>query len=117
MSSVPIPMPNGYPIPSVNEPVVPAHDGSRMVESLLVGRSSAIVQLRSLVGMAAPSGLPVLIQGPTGAGKEVVATALHEQGHKSGAFVAFNVCAIGDAVFEDALFGHVRGAFTGAVSD
>ena len=67
--------------------------------------------------MVAPTTLPVLIQGPTGAGKEVVATALHAMGGRTGPLVAFNVCAIGDAVFEDALFGHVRGAFTGAVSD
>lgn len=67
--------------------------------------------------MVAPTTLPVLIQGPTGAGKEVVATALHAMGGRTGSLVAFNVCAIGDAVFEDALFGHVRGAFTGAVSD
>jgi DNA-binding NtrC family response regulator len=67
--------------------------------------------------MVGPTGLPVLIQGPTGAGKEVVATALHALSRRTGSHVAFNVCAIGDTVFEDALFGHVRGAFTGAVSD
>ena len=76
-----------------------------------------MVRVRGLVEMVAPTPLSVLIQGPTGAGKEVVATAIHALSGRSGALVAFNVCAIGDSVFEDALFGHVRGAFTGAVSD
>lgn len=70
-----------------------------------------------MIAVAAPSHLPVLIQGPTGAGKELVAAALHRKSGRVGRFVAFNVCAIGDSMFEDALFGHVRGAFTGAVSD
>ena len=73
--------------------------------------------LRALIAVAAPSHLPVLIQGPTGAGKELVAAALHSASGRAGRFVAFNVCAIGDSMFEDALFGHVRGAFTGALSD
>lgn len=61
--------------------------------------------------------MSVLIEGPTGSGKEVVARALHSASGRSGAFVAFNACAISDSMFEDALFGHVRGAFTGASSD
>jgi DNA-binding NtrC family response regulator len=55
-----------------------------------------------------------LILGPTGAGKELVAQTLHEQSGRSGRMVAFNVCAIADSMLEDALFGHARGAFTGA---
>lgn len=90
---------------------------SARVEEILIGESPAIAHLRGIVEMVAPTALPVLIQGPTGAGKEVVATALHALGQRHGSLVAFNVCAIGDAVFEDALFGHVRGAFTGAVAD
>jgi DNA-binding NtrC family response regulator len=59
----------------------------------------------------------VLIEGPTGSGKELVAQALHTFSRRRGAFVAFNVCAIAESMFEDALFGHVRGAFTGAVDE
>lgn len=111
-------MPHVFPIPCVNGPTAA---GPRVVrsraEQSIVGQSAAMERVRGLVAMVAPTSLPVLIQGPTGAGKEVVANAIHALAGRSGALVAFNVCAIGDAVFEDALFGHVRGAFTGAVSD
>jgi DNA-binding NtrC family response regulator len=87
------------------------------VESILVGRSAAIQRLRAHIVRFAPTRLPALIQGPTGSGKELVARALHVASGRRGAFVAFNVCALSDTMFEDALFGHVRGAFTGAMSD
>lgn len=74
-------------------------------------------RVRSLIGRVARSHLPVLIQGETGTGKELVAGALHAQSGRRGRLVAFNVGAIPDAIFESAVFGHVRGAFTGAVQD
>jgi DNA-binding NtrC family response regulator len=83
----------------------------------LIGDSTPMRILRSAIAFAAPTRLSVLIQGPTGSGKELVAAALHVQSGRKGPFVPFNVCAIGDAMFEDALFGHVRGAYTGAFSD
>src|SRR5215212_8604943 len=83
----------------------------------IVGSSAAMAGLRELIRTIAPTKLPVLIQGPTGAGKELVAAAIHEESGRRGAFVPFNVCAIGDSMFEDALFGHARGAFTGATGD
>jgi two-component system response regulator HydG len=58
----------------------------------------------------------VLITGPTGSGKELVAQAIHVASRRSGGLVSFNVCAIAESMFEDALFGHVRGAFTGALN-
>lgn len=87
------------------------------IEPMLVGDSAAIREVRVLVGRAAPTSLPVLIQGPTGSGKELVARAVHAASGRRGRFVAVNVCAIAETMFEDALFGHVRGAFTGATSD
>jgi DNA-binding NtrC family response regulator len=89
----------------------------RALASLIIGTSLAIRRLREQILRIAPSSIPVLIQGPTGSGKELVAEALHRASGRSGAFVPFNVCAIADAMFEDALFGHVRGAFTGALGD
>jgi two-component system NtrC family response regulator len=87
------------------------------IEQLLIGDSAAMRRVRALIRKIAPSSIPVLIEGPTGSGKELVARALHTASGRSGAFVAFNVCAVADSMFEDALFGHVRGAFTGAVND
>ena len=84
---------------------------------LLIGETPVMQQLRALVARVAPSSLPVLIQGPTGSGKELVAAALHRWSGRAGRLVAFNVCALGESMFEDALFGHVKGAFTGALRD
>lgn len=84
---------------------------------ILIGDSPPMRQLRLLVEAVAPTRVPVLIEGATGTGKELVAAMLHRESRRDGAFVAFNVCALGDTMFEDALFGHVRGAYTGAVGD
>lgn len=83
----------------------------------LLGASPAIQAIRRLIVKTARTTLPVLIQGPTGAGKEVVAQALHAVSERQGPIVAVNVCAIPETMFESALFGHVRGAFTGALRD
>lgn len=86
-------------------------------ESPLIGDSAPMQRLRALIARVAPSKVPVLIEGETGTGKELVAASLHRQSRRDGAFVAFNVCALGESMFEDALFGHVKGAFTGAVGE
>jgi DNA-binding NtrC family response regulator len=86
----------------------------RAIAALLVGDSPRMQQLRREIRQVAPSRLPVYLTGPTGAGKEHVAKALHLASGRSGPFVAFNVYAVSDTMFEDALFGHTRGAFTGA---
>jgi DNA-binding NtrC family response regulator len=83
----------------------------------LLGESPAIARVRAIVRQVAPSSLAVLIEGPTGSGKELVARAVHVTSARRGRIVPFNVCAIAEGMFEDALFGHVRGAFTGAVAD
>ena len=88
-----------------------------VIARILLGESLSIQRVRSLIARIAASDLPVLVQGETGTGKELVAQALHVASGRSGAFVALNVCAIAESIFEDALFGHVRGAFTGAVAD
>lgn len=88
-----------------------------VISGLLLGDSQPMQRLRSLITRLATSDAPVLIEGPTGSGKELVAEALHLSSGRTGAFVAFNVCAISDGTFESAVFGHVRGAFTGAMDD
>jgi two-component system NtrC family response regulator len=84
---------------------------------MIIGMSAPVRRVRSLIRRVAPTSLPVLVLGPTGSGKELVAAALHAGSGRSGAFVAQNVCALSDAMFEDAMFGHVRGSFTGAAGD
>jgi DNA-binding NtrC family response regulator len=93
------------------------NDMSEEISRLLVGESAAIRQLRRDILLFGPTRLPILIQGPTGSGKELVARALHQVGRRPGTLVAFNVCAVSESMFEDALFGHVKGAFTGAHHD
>lgn len=87
------------------------------IDSMLLGESGVMQRLKALILRVGPTGLPVLVEGPTGSGKELVAQALHASSGRRGKLVAFNVCAIPESVFESALFGHVRGAFTGATSD
>jgi two-component system C4-dicarboxylate transport response regulator DctD len=80
----------------------------------IVGQSPVVQRLRQLVGTLAPTGVDILINGETGAGKEVVARAIHEASGRRGAFVAINCGALPETVFESELFGHEAGAFTGA---
>jgi two-component system response regulator HydG len=84
----------------------------------LIGVSSAFVEIMKLVGRVAKTNLPVLISGESGTGKEVVARAIHMRSPRSGKpFVAVNCGAIPSELIESELFGHVRGAFTGATTD
>ncbi len=81
----------------------------------IVGRSAAMEELLDLIRRVADTASPVLIAGETGTGKELVAKALHfESRRKDGPFVAVNCSAISSSLLESELFGHVKGAFTGA---
>ncbi len=85
---------------------------------MIVGSDPAIVEVYKAVARVAPLDLPVLIRGETGTGKELVATALHRFGaNPDGPFVPINCGAIPENLLESELFGHRRGAFTGADSD
>jgi DNA-binding NtrC family response regulator len=82
----------------------------------LVGQSEAMLELAGLIRLVAPRTTSVLIEGETGSGKEVVAQALHRLSPRFGkAFAVLNCAAIPEALLEAELFGHTRGAFTGAV--
>ena len=82
----------------------------------LVGEGPCMLEVSRRVRLVAPRSTPVLIEGPTGSGKELVAQALHRLSPRScKPFVAINCAAIPEALLEAELFGHTRGAFTGAV--
>ncbi|XHH29836.1 sigma-54 dependent transcriptional regulator [Xanthomonas euroxanthea] len=84
----------------------------------LVGHSPAMRNVHKRIGLAAASDLPVLITGETGTGKELVARALHRASARAAsAFVAVNCAAIPLELMESELFGHRKGAFSGATSD
>jgi DNA-binding NtrC family response regulator len=82
----------------------------------MVGNAACMLEVSRRVRLVAPRMTPVLIEGPTGSGKELVAEALHRLSSRSRkAFVAINCAAIPESLLEAELFGHTRGAFTGAV--
>lgn len=81
----------------------------------LVGSSPALSQLLSKTARFARSPLPILVLGETGTGKELIARAIHELSERRGRYVAIDLNTRNETFVESALFGHVRGAFTGAV--
>ncbi len=84
-------------------------------QTQLVGRSAALLEVYKQVARAAPSSVPVLITGETGTGKEQVARALHQRSARAaGPFIPVDCGAIAESLMESELFGHARGAFTGA---
>jgi two-component system, NtrC family, nitrogen regulation response regulator NtrX len=84
----------------------------------MVGESYVMAQLREQVAMAAPTNGRVLIFGENGTGKELVARSIHAMSRRrNGPFIEVNCAAIPEELIESELFGHVRGAFTGAVAD
>ncbi len=84
----------------------------------LIGNSPAIVEVYKTIARAAPTASTVLITGESGTGKELIARAIHEHSSRAGgSFVAVDCGALTESLLASELFGHVRGAFTGAVND
>ncbi|MET0935332.1 MAG: sigma-54 dependent transcriptional regulator [Luteibacter sp.] len=99
-------------------PDSPLVDASTLDEGAMLGNSQAMRQVHKRIGLAAASDVPVLITGETGTGKEMVARTLHRAGSRAAApFVAVNCAAIPPDLLESELFGHRKGAFSGATSD
>jgi DNA-binding NtrC family response regulator len=104
---------------AVIEPLPPVVETPRDLSAKLpeiVGSSPAIIELCRQIRLVAPKKTSVLIQGPTGTGKELVACAVHRLSNRSrNPFIVLNCAAIPETLLESELFGHTKGAFTGAV--
>lgn len=94
-------------------------DGAEEVENEgeVIGRDPRLMEIFKMIGVLARNRATVLVRGETGTGKEVMARAIHNHSlHASEPFIAVNCTALSDTLLESELFGHVKGAFTGAVS-
>ena len=85
-----------------------------VLDDLLVGQSAPMREVKRLIELAAPSTTTILVQGETGTGKELVAQAVHNLSGRKGKLVSVNCSAIPAELLESELFGHEKGAFTGA---
>lgn len=99
------------------EMVVTRPDGGTPRRDTIVGRSRIMKEVFKTIGLVAPSMATVLITGESGTGKELVARAIHRAGYNpAGALVAVNCAAMVETLLESDMFGHEKGAFTGAVA-
>jgi len=90
----------------------------RSEPDIFAGHSRAMQEINALIQQVASTDVTVLIQGESGTGKEIVARAIHDKSHRRASpFIAVNCAALPDNLIEAELFGHVRGAFTGAIND
>src|ERR1700710_2799367 len=102
------------PVTEPTEPVEPRDEEGRLP---LIGRSPSMQEIYRTVARLTTTDLTVMISGESGTGKELVARALHDYGHRrTKPFVAINMAAIPRELIESELFGHERGAFTGATT-
>ena len=109
-------------VPAMDCATTPAHKtAGKEIDSPerlpeLIGNAPCMLEVSRRIRLVAPRTTPVLIEGPTGSGKELVAEAVHRLSPRSRKpFIAINCAAIPEALLEAELFGHTRGAFTGAV--
>lgn len=90
----------------------------RSEPDVFAGNSTSVREISALIRQIAPTEVTVLIEGESGSGKEVVARAIHGQSRRrTNPFIAVNCAALPDSLIEAELFGHIKGAFTGAVKD
>jgi DNA-binding NtrC family response regulator len=107
---------SALPAASITAPVIAPTSALPNLFDAVPGQSFAARHLRDLITRASKDPSPVLVLGETGVGKERVAKVLHSSSGRPGAFVAVNVAELSERLIESQLFGHVKGAFTGAES-
>ncbi|AXQ93680.1 sigma-54-dependent Fis family transcriptional regulator [Cereibacter azotoformans] len=105
-------MTSHFSLDTIRSRPLPPPEG--LVDRVIPGESVAIRRVKQLIGAVAISEAPVLVRGATGTGKELVAEALHRASGRGGNLVAVNCAAIPAELLESELFGHEKGAFTGA---
>ena len=84
------------------------------IDKFIIGKSKSVIELKLLIKKVAPTDSTVLVLGETGTGKELVAEAIHNSSNRKGQFIPVNCAAIPSELLESELFGHEKGAFTGA---
>jgi Nif-specific regulatory protein len=103
------------PVPAAAPSPAPPVRRSSNEDGLMVGRSAAIQAIREQIGLVAATKATVLVRGESGTGKELVGRAIHEASdRRGGPFVCLNCAALSETLLESELFGHEKGAFTGA---
>lgn len=101
---------------TVSPPIEDSEEAESPVN--LIGRNPAMLEIYKTIGRVADSRAPVLITGESGTGKELIARAIHSQGSRHASpFVAVNCGALTETLLESELFGHIKGSFTGAISN
>jgi DNA-binding NtrC family response regulator len=96
----------------------PAAEPPDLASNDLIGRHPTMVHVFKTIGRVAPSAAPVLIRGETGTGKELIARTIHQNSTRAAKpFISVNCASLPETLLESELFGHVRGAFTGAQAD
>jgi DNA-binding NtrC family response regulator len=100
------------------DPVIRNRLTPRPEPNLFVGGNPTMSEIHRLIDEIAPTDVTVVIQGESGTGKEVIARAIHQRSRRqNGPFIAVNCAALTDSLLESEFFGHVKGAFTGAIND
>ncbi|MFZ5908011.1 MAG: sigma-54-dependent transcriptional regulator [Nitrospirota bacterium] len=101
-------------ISTLKDTIISGEIKNRKVFSPIITRSRKMFKIFQYVEAIAQTNEPILITGETGAGKELIARAIHEISEVPGKFVAVNIAGLDDTIFSDTLFGHRKGAYTGA---